>query len=179
MCQRSLFVGLAGFGAGVLLLAAGLWLGASRLMLVERESPLGVDDTVAALSAAAAELDWAVPKVYRLCEGLAQHGHRVRPVAVVELCKPDYAAEILKVDHARVVSSMMPCRISVYERADGGVLLSRLNTELMGRLFPAPVSEVMARASADTRRIIERALGEPSPTAQTVHVAGAPLAAAR
>jgi uncharacterized protein (DUF302 family) len=159
MCQRTYLFTLIGFLAGLLLLAAGGYYGAGRLMVLESDSPLDFPTTVDNISKAALQQGWQVPKVYRLCESLARQGHQVRPVAVIELCKPDYAAELLAHDATRLVSSLMPCRISVYERDDGRVVVSRMNTGLMSRLFPEQVGRVMDLATRETRAILRRALG--------------------
>lgn len=38
----------------------------------------------------------------------------------------------------------MPCKIAVYEKADGSVALGTMNAGLLGRLFGGVVAEVMA-----------------------------------
>ena len=156
MCRRTILFSIFAFFAGLLALAAGGYFGATRLMILEEESPLGFQETVDVITQTARDLGWQVPKVYRLCEGLAKHGHQVEPVAVIELCQPDYAASLLDHDATRMVSSFMPCRISVYRRADGKVTISRMNTAMMSHLFPKEVARVMARASADTEQIVAK-----------------------
>ena len=149
------FTGIV-FGMAVLL--TGGYYGAQSLMVVETDSPFDYETTLEAINTAAHELGWKVPKVYRLCNSLKNDGYAVRPVAVVELCKPDYAAELLNDDSTRFVSSFMPCRISVYERNDGSVVVSRMNTQLVSRLFRGKVSEVMALATIETQAMLDRAL---------------------
>lgn len=78
---------------------------------------------------------------------------------MVELCKPEYAATLLSDDATRLVSSFMPCRISIYERGDGSVVISRMNTSLVSRLFRGRVAEVMAVATEETQTLINRVLG--------------------
>lgn len=154
MCRRTFIFGLIGFIAGLLALAAGGYYGAMQLMVAETESRFDFQTTVQTITTAAKDQGWQVPKVYELCKGLARHGHRVRPVAVIELCRPDYAADLLSRDETRVVSSFMPCRIAVYQRSDGRVIVSRMNTGLMSRLFPDEVARVMAQASRETEQIL-------------------------
>jgi len=81
----------------------------------------------------------------------------VLPVAVIELCHPDHAVKILKEDDARMVSSFMPCRVSVYEKRDGSVIISRMNSSLMSRIFPDLISTVMADATQDVEEILNKA----------------------
>jgi len=156
MCRRSILLSIAGFILGLIVLGTGGYWGAQRLMVEEIESPLGFDQTVAVIRSAAAEQGWQVPKVYELCKGLAKHGHQVEPVAILELCKPDYAASLLAQDATRIVSSFMPCRIAVYRREDGSVVISRMNTALVSRIFSGKVAEVMALATEETQAIIDQ-----------------------
>lgn len=129
-----------------------------NLMIAEDESPLDQAATVAALQQAAKERGWKVPTVHHLHKSLAKMGHQVEPVSVIALCQPEHAAKLLKDDAARVVTSMMPCRISVYRKADGEVMISRMNSGLMSRFFGAPVSEVMQQAAAETEEIVQSVL---------------------
>jgi uncharacterized protein (DUF302 family) len=158
MCWNRYLYAVAGILLGMAVLLTGGYFGAQSLMVVETESPYDFETTLRAINTAAQELDWKVPKVYRLCNSLEKEGYSIRPVVVVELCKPDYAAELLIDDSTRFVSSFMPCRISVYERSDGSVVVSRMNTKLVSRLFRGKTAEVMAVATEETQAMLDRAL---------------------
>lgn len=158
MCRRSYIYLFLGFLIGIAALGVGGYLGMQRLLVVETESPFSFDDTVQAITTAANESGWKVPKVYSLCKSLEKEGHKIRPVAVIELCKPEYAAELLSSDDTRLVSSFMPCRISVYETSDGKVVVSRMNTSLVSRLFRGTIGDVMAIATQETKAILSQAL---------------------
>jgi uncharacterized protein (DUF302 family) len=54
----------------------------------------------------------------------------------------------------------MPCRIVVYQREDGKVVISRMNTALVSRLFRGEVSNVMALATRETQAIIDHVFVE-------------------
>lgn len=158
MCKRTYLYVLLGFLLVLITLGGGAYLGAQRLMVVETESHLNFNATVEAISVAARDQGWQVPKVYKLCKSLEKHGHKVPPVAVIELCKPNYAAELLSHDDTRMVSSFMPCRISVYEKADGSVIISRMNTSLISHLFGDEIASVMSAATQETQAILDQAL---------------------
>jgi uncharacterized protein (DUF302 family) len=85
-------------------------------------------------------------------------GFSVEKASVIELCRPDYAVKLLEQDDTRSITSLMPCRIAVYQKADGSVIVSRMNTGLMSKIFGGLVTEVMAQASADSERIITSVL---------------------
>ena len=49
---------------------------------------------------------------------------------------------------------MIPCRISVYETSDGEVIISRMNTDLISKVFSGTVTEVMTRATAGNEKML-------------------------
>ena len=55
-------------------------------------------------------------------------------VKIVTLCNPHYANRILLEDRDKVVATMMPLGIGVYETSDGHVFISEMNIGLMGRI---------------------------------------------
>ena len=166
MCKRSYIYLFVGVLAGLMALGFGGYLGAQRMMVVETQSSLSFEATVEAIAAAARAKDWKVPQVHRLCKSMEKEGYKVRPVAVIELCKPEYAARLLSGDDTRLVSSFMPCRISVYEKEGGTVIVSRMNTHLVSRLFRGEIAEVMAVATRETQSIVDEALTVQLPHAQ-------------
>lgn len=146
-------VGLA--GAVALLYAFG-----AGLMLEEHVSPVGVDETVARLEAAAKKEGWVVVGVQKIDESVRKHGAgEILPVRVMSVCHPKLAARILKEDASRVVSVMMPCRIAVYAKTDGTAYVSTMNAELVGRLFGGTIANVMGGDVAEAQqRFIDAAL---------------------
>lgn len=161
MCWNRYLYTLLGIFLGASLLLTGGYFGARSLLVVETESPFDFETTVNTIIDEAKKINWKVPKTYRLCKSLAMDGYSVPPVAVIELCQPEYAGELLKDDNTRLVSSFMPCRISVYTRTDGKVVVSRMNTGLVSRLFRGKVAEVMSKATEETKTILELALQKP------------------
>jgi uncharacterized protein (DUF302 family) len=158
MRTRSAVYGLLGFVLGAGVLGAAIYWSVPKAMIVTKESPLGHEETVQAIRQAALDQGWKVPKLHRMSEGLQKFGHQVPPVTVIELCQPDYAAQVLKEDEGRMVAAMMPCRVSVYDTSDGKVMISRLNTGLVGKMYDGLIHDVMAHATSDTRTILSAAL---------------------
>ena len=151
---------IAGAATGVLVTLILVRVVAPRLMIQQDPSSLSHEQAVQALLAAAEAKDWKVPTVHRLDDTLRKAGFEVRAATVIELCRPDYAAQILADEASRSISSMMPCRVAVCETADGTVVVSRMNTSLMSRLFGGLIQRVMARASADSEEIVGAALAQ-------------------
>ena len=48
---------------------------------------------------------------------------------------------------------MMPCRVAVYKKGNGDVIVSRMNTGMMSSLFGGKVAEIMADATKETEKI--------------------------
>jgi uncharacterized protein (DUF302 family) len=132
---------------------------ARHLLIVEEPSPLGFEETVAGIVAEAEKRGWRVSIVHQLDISAAKEaGQLLLPASVVELCRPEYAAEVLRDDGSRMVTSLMPCRLAVYMTSDGDVTVSRANTGLLRRLFGGVVSRVLRRASRDAEEILTSAL---------------------
>ena len=87
-------------------------------------STRSVDDTVAALEAAAAEAEWGHLATHDLTDRMAARGIDFDvPVRIVEICHPGYASGVLGDDLE--ISAAMPCRVSVFER-DGSTWMSAI-----------------------------------------------------
>jgi len=66
---------------------------------------------------------------------------------------------MLEKSDERIVSVMMPCRISVYEKADGKIYVATMN----GRMFASNVHEIirdaMVEAADEIEEIIKTVVG--------------------
>jgi uncharacterized protein (DUF302 family) len=124
-------------------------------LIIEQLSPYNVATTVEKLIEAATKKDWQNPAVHNLQQSLAKSGKEVRPVQVIEICKPEYSGKMLEKSDERIASIMMPCRISVYEKADGKTYVSLLNMESMAAEMPASIAEAVKGASDETFEIVK------------------------
>lgn len=124
-------------------------------MFFENLSSYDFDTTVSKLSDVIGENGWKVIFTHDLQETMRKNGKDVLKVKVVELCKPDYAYQILSKDDLRIYANMMPCRISIYEKADGKTYVSRLNSALMSAQIGGIVQEVMSRSFHDAEGFIK------------------------
>ena len=130
-----------------------------RVPLVQvSKSPHNQAQTVKRLKSAAAKLGWNVPKVFDMQATLRKHGHKVNPVQVINICKPDLAVKLLGKDAHRKMSVMMPCRISVYTDSKGKTFVSRMNVAALSRMLDGEVAKVMTAAGAGLEKIIAAAL---------------------
>ena len=124
-------------------------------LIIEQLSPFDVATTVEKLIEAAAKKEWQNPATHDLQQSLAKSGKEVRPVKVIEICKPEYSGKMLEKSDERIVSVMIPCRISVYEKADGNTYISLLNMEAMAAEMPASIADAVKGASEESFEIVK------------------------
>ena len=106
-------------------------------LVIEHTSKFNFAKTIDLLVAEAERRDWKVPAVHDLQQSLAKSGKTVLPVKVIEICKPQYSGKMLELNDERIISVMMPCRISVYEKDDGLAYISLINAGALAAGLPA------------------------------------------
>jgi len=79
----------------------------------------------------------------------------VKPVKVIEICKPVYSGQMLELNNERIMSVMMPCRISVYLKDDGKTYTALVDGAEMSAGKPDKIAAVMKEASDETFEIIK------------------------
>jgi uncharacterized protein (DUF302 family) len=131
----------------------------TKQMIIEQVSPYNVPTTVAKLIEAAAQKEWQNPAVHNLQQSLAKSGKVVLPVQVVEICKPAYSGLMLEKNDERIVSVMMPCRISVYEKEDGKSYVALLDMMAMSAGLPPTVVEAIRGANDESFEIVKSVVG--------------------
>ena len=118
-------------------------------MLTERASPYGIEETVAKITSNAKAENWVISSTQLLHKSVKKHGGGdLPPVILINLCQANHAYNILKEDANKVISVMMPCTISVYEKSDGHVYVGTMNAGLLGTMFGGTVAKVMGGAVA-------------------------------
>ncbi|MCE7792044.1 DUF302 domain-containing protein [Salipaludibacillus sp. CUR1] len=154
--MSKLLIGVIGAVAGLLIAFIFIYQAAPDLMMVEDESKYSFDETVEVFEEEVREAGWSIAGSHDMQEILEGHGHDVISIKIFELCSSRYSAEILKLDDERIVSPLMPCRISIYEKSDGNTYVTRMNSTLMARPFGGVINEVMQKAAEETEEIIEK-----------------------
>jgi uncharacterized protein (DUF302 family) len=145
-----------GMIAGILLAGIAMASMMPKMMIHERQSPLGYTETIERLATAVTNGGWIIAQKKDMQKSIAPYGKTIPPVTLLKICQADYASRILNTDDAMYVSVMMPCTIAVYQKSDGKTYVSTMNTGLMGRLFGGVITEVMAGpVSADEAKFTE------------------------
>jgi uncharacterized protein (DUF302 family) len=127
--------------------------------VIEQSSKYNFDKTVDLLIAEAERREWKVPAVHDLQQSLAKSGKTVKPVKVIEICKPAYSGQMLELNDERIMSVMMPCRISVYVKDDGKTYMALVDGGEMAAGQPGKIARVMKAASDETFEIVKSISG--------------------
>ncbi len=151
---------IIGLIAGILIGWLVMFLAAPSLMFKESSAIADFETTVAKIEEQAVEKGWKIPAVHDLQATMKKFGKDVRSVKVFEICHPDHSYKILSQNEERIVSSMMPCRIAVYEKEDGSVWISRMNSGVVAKPMTRVVRKTMSAAASDVEEIIADVLQE-------------------
>ena len=127
-------------------------------IFIENVSPTDFQSTVDRLSKEIESKSWKISNIYDLQKTMEKNGKIVLPIKVFSLCHPNHSSKILEKDSERIISSMMPCRVSVYEKYDGKTYISRMNSFIISSSFGGLIEEVMTDSAKEVEGIIERTL---------------------
>jgi len=127
--------------------------------VIEQSSKYNFDKTVDLLITEAERREWKVPAVHDLQQSLAKSGKTVKPVKVIEICKPAYSGQMLELNDERIMSVMMPCRISVYVKDDGKTYMALVDGGELAAGQPGKIARVMKAASDETFEIVKSVSG--------------------
>lgn len=124
--------------------------------LIRRTTTTALDEVCRMLPEVAQRHKFGVLGVHDLKEKMASKGVPFdRECRVFEVCNPQQAKEIL--DRSLEISTVLPCRISIYQ--DGGrTVLAAVKPTLLLGLFNVPGAAAAAKVVEDTMtEIIEEA----------------------
>jgi uncharacterized protein (DUF302 family) len=150
----SFFVG--GLIVGIALTGFIIAVSLPRMMIEVYPSNLGFDETVTALQQAFDGNGWKVSHVYDIQQSLLNEGKEdIGRMKIFSVCKPDYAEKILNADDRKKISSMMPCRLSIYEAKSGRVYIAAINIGLMSKMFGGITQEVMRDVAKEQKEMLK------------------------
>jgi uncharacterized protein (DUF302 family) len=123
-------------------------------MMLENVSRYDFPTTVEKLATIVQESGWKAPFTHDLQNTIRNFGKDILPAKVLEICHPKHSGRLLELDNERIVSTFMPCRISVYEKSDGKVYIARLNASLLAGSFGGLTEEVMTQSFAEMENML-------------------------
>jgi uncharacterized protein (DUF302 family) len=127
---------------------------------LETLSKLSFEETVEKFKSIAEQKTWKVTAIHDLQQTMKTHGKEVLPVKVFAICHPKHSSKILEKDDERIISSMMPCRISIYMKSDGKVYISRMNSVIMAQFFDGIIKDVMSESGLEVEEMIQELVVE-------------------
>jgi uncharacterized protein (DUF302 family) len=117
-------------------------------MLIKMTTRKSLNVAAAALQAAVQKHRFGVLHVHNLKETMAKKGVEFeRECLIYEVCQPQQARKVL--EQNMTVSTMLPCRISVFEE-NGQTVLATLKPTALVEWFNEPGLQEVAREVEDT-----------------------------
>ncbi len=117
-------------------------------MLIKMTTGKSLNAAAAALQAAVQKHRFGVLHVHNLKETMAKKGVEFdRECQIFEVCQPQQARKVL--EHNMTVSTMLPCRISVFEE-NGKTVLATLKPTALVEWFNEPGLREVAREVEET-----------------------------
>lgn len=123
-------------------------------IFIENLSPNDFESTLNILLEEVEKKSWKISKIYDLQNTMSEHGKNVLPVKVISICHPKHSGRILERDSERIISSMMPCRISIYEKKNGKTYISRMNSLNIASSFSGIIKQVITDSASEVEDII-------------------------
>ena len=125
---------------------------------VETESPANLPRTVEVFLEEARAAGWSLLTTHNMAGILSARGYTLHPVLIIEVCSGKYSAELLAKDETRYVSSMIPCRVAIYQTSTGKVVVSRMNTIMFAGMLEPAVADVIRKSGEEMEAIIAKTL---------------------
>jgi len=117
-------------------------------MLVKLSTIKTVSEAAAALQAAVQVNRFGVMQVHNFKETMAKKGVEfARECLIFEICQPQQAKKMLEQNMS--VSTVLPCRISIYEES-GKTILATLKPTTLLAMFNTPQLATVAQEVEDT-----------------------------
>lgn len=129
-------------------------------LIIRRETTTAIDEVCQRIPAAAQKYKFGVIGTHDLKEKMTSKGVPFdRECRVFEVCNPQQAKNILSL--SMEMSSVLPCRIAVYEDA-GHTVLATIKPTLLVEMFGVTSAGKIAKEVEDTlTRIMEDAAQQP------------------
>jgi uncharacterized protein (DUF302 family) len=113
-------------------------------MLYVQEVTGSIDDIVGKIEQIAKDNNFGVLDIHDLKKKMAAKGVDFAPECrIIEICNPNLAKEVL--ENNMVISTVLPCRISVYEE-DGKVKIATIRPTYLLDFFNSPALKSVAQS---------------------------------
>ena len=152
---------IAGFTAGVVLTAVVVVMVMRSSMIVPERSSKSFEDTCSSIEDVVPGPEgWSFPmESLDMSAKLAAKDSMPENVTRIRLyfmCNPGVAKRVLGANPK--LSAIMPCSWSVYELADGSVMVAHMNISMMAKMMGGVVGESMGQVAKTDDRFLESVL---------------------
>lgn len=147
--------GAVGVGIAVkaLVIKCGLM---EKMMFTASKSKLNFEETISSICESAVKHGWEIPSIHDLQQEYQAAGHNdMTRMKIIYFCNPHGGYRILKDDHNKSMSVMMPMGVSVYETNDGQVYIAGLNLGLMSTMFEGTIKEIFEEGTENFEKTLE------------------------
>ncbi len=124
-------------------------------MVTEKQSRMGLNETLSALTEAAKQRGWTVSAPIDMQAVMQKAGHKdAKPFKVIAMCKKDLAETLIKTQAMHNMMPFAPCRVSVFEGNDGHTYIARPNTALMAQMAAPIFASLLQQFVAEEQVVI-------------------------
>jgi uncharacterized protein (DUF302 family) len=127
-------------------------------LTIEKKSKYQLEQTVEEIKESAKDHGWSIPTEHDMQASLKKAGKTIDAAQIIVLCNANHAFKILNHDAMKHYSSMLPCRVSVYEKDDGNTYVAMMNMKELTSGAEKETRELMATVQKDIHQIIKRVL---------------------
>jgi len=117
-------------------------------------SSKGFDEVVSSVEELASKKGFRVLAVHDVQATLAAKELEIEPMKIIEICSAKYAYRVVTSEPK--VSSMLPCRISVYRSGSATILTMMLPTAIAAFFPKADISDVTAEVEDLMKEIVDQ-----------------------
>ena len=127
-----------------------------NMMFATYKCKLDFDEAVRSLEEAAKKNGWTIPEIRDLQQDYVEEGlEDMSKVKILYFCNSQGGYNILKNDHYKKMSVMMPMGVSIYETNDGQVQIAAMNIGFMSLMFSGVVKKVLQEGGERFRNSVE------------------------
>jgi uncharacterized protein (DUF302 family) len=121
--------------------------------IFEKKSQYNYEESIKLIKEAVVGAGWTIPNEHDMKASMKKNNKEVLPAKILVLCNSDFAFEILQNDNTRQLMSMMPCRVAIYEKADGNTYVAWTNLLKKSKEFGEPYESVFRKVAIDIQQI--------------------------
>lgn len=130
-----------------------------QALMQEKQSKLGVNETVDALKKAGEARGWKIAGIFDAQDAMKKAGQKdAQPMRIIGMCHPKLAEAVLIAQQKAQLPPALTCRYSVYENQDGKVIIMRFNTTLMAKMSKGEVATALINLAHEENAMMDSAL---------------------